>query len=126
MVSDPLSFLECCVMSVGAATLILADEETAYKITDNPMRLTAICGGTHTLRTADRRNMPILLLPNETEDTYKDYFNGKRNEWPGFSSFLASRVTADLDYNMAGNNDPVEDFDLREPQDAVTISRIQT
>ncbi|KKL81274.1 hypothetical protein LCGC14_1996430, partial [marine sediment metagenome] len=27
MVSDPLSFLECCVMSVGAACLILADEE---------------------------------------------------------------------------------------------------
>ena len=126
MVSDPLSFLECCVMSVGAAVLILADEKVAYELTDQPMKLTAICGGTHTLRTADRRNMPILLLPNETEETYKDYFTHKRTEWPGFSSFLASRMAAYLAYHMAGINDPVEDFDLLETHDAFTISDIQT
>ncbi len=126
MVSDPLSFLECCVMSVGAAVVILADEETAYQITDHPVEITAICGGTHTLRTAERRNMPILLLPNETEETYKDYFAGKRGEWPGFSSFLASRMAAYLAYNMAGIKDPVEDFDLLETHDAFTISDVQT
>ena len=126
MVSDPLSFLECCVMSVGAAVLILADEKTAYEITDQPIQLKAICGGTHTLRTADRRNMPILLLPNETEETYKDYFTGQRREWPGFSSFLASRMAAYLAYNMAGVKDPIEDFDLLETHDAFTISDIQT
>ena len=42
MVSDPLSFLECCVMSTGAAALVLADEKMAYKLTDRPVRLTAI------------------------------------------------------------------------------------
>ena len=126
VVADPLSFLECCVMSVGAAVLFLADEETAYKMTDQPIRLTAICGGTHTLRTADRRHMPILLLPNETEETYKDYFSHERTEWPGFSSFLASRMAAYLAYNMAGINDPVEDFDILETHDAFTISDIQT
>jgi acetyl-CoA C-acetyltransferase len=126
MVSDPLSFLECCVMSVGAAVLILADEETAYKITDEPILLKAICGGTHTLRTADRRHMPILRLPNETDETYKDYFNGRRHEWPGFSSFLASRMAAYLAYNMAGIHDPVEDFDVLETHDAFTISDVQT
>lgn len=126
MVSDPLSFLECCVMSVGAVTLILADEETAYKLSDHPVQIKAVCGGTHTLRTADRRNMPILLLPNETEETYKDYFNERRSEWPGFSSFLAARMAAYLAYNMAGINDPVEDFDLLETHDAFTISDIQT
>ncbi len=126
IVSDPLSVLECCVMSVGAATLVLADEETAYRLSDNPMKLSAICGGTHTLRTADRRNMPILLLPNETEETYKEYFNGRRHEWPGFSSFLASRMAAYLAYNMAGIHDPVEDFDILETHDAFTISDIQT
>ena len=126
IVSDPLSFLECCVMSVGAAVLVLADEETAFKLSDKPMKLSAICGGTHTLRTADRRNMPILLLPNETEDSYKDYLNERRHEWPGFSSFLAARMAAYLAYNMAGVHDPVEDFDLLETHDAFTISDIQT
>ncbi len=126
MVSDPLSFLECCVMSVGAAVLILADEKTAFELSDNPMELSAICGGTHTLRTADRRNMPILLLPNETEDTYKDFFKGNRHEWPGFSSFLAARMASYLAYNMAGIHDPVEDFDYLETHDAFTISDIQT
>jgi len=126
IVSDPLSYLECCVMSVGAAVLILADEKTAYELTDHPIRLKAICGGSHTLRTADRRNMPILLLPNETPDTYKDYFKGKRQEWPGFSSFLASRMAAYLAYHMAGIKDPLEDFDLLETHDAFTISDVQT
>jgi len=126
IVSDPLSFLECCVMSVGAAVLIMCDEETAYRLSDTPIRLTAICGGTHTLRTADRRHMPILLLPNETEATYRDYFRGSRHEWPGFSSFLAARMAAYLAYHMAGINDPVTDFDLLETHDAFTISDIQT
>jgi len=126
MVSDPLSFLECCVMSVGASVLILADEKVAHELTDHPIELKAICGGTHTLRTADRRNMPILLLPNETEDTYKEFFSSKRSEWPGFSSFLAARTAAYLAYNMAGIHDPVEDFDLLETHDAFTISDIQT
>jgi acetyl-CoA C-acetyltransferase len=126
IVSDPLTFLECCVMSVGAAVLILADEETAYKLTDTPIRIAAICGGSHTLRTADRRDMPILLLPNETEQTYKDYKGKRRTEWPGFSSFLAARMAAYLAYNMAGIKDPVEDFDILETHDAFTISDIQT
>ncbi|MCP4248775.1 MAG: thiolase domain-containing protein [bacterium] len=126
MVSDPLSFLECCVMSVGAAVLILCDEAVANKLSDNPVQLKAICGGTHTLRTADRRDMPILLLPNETEATYKDFRDERRQEWPGFSSFLAARMAAYLAYNMAGIHDPVEDFDILETHDAFTISDIQT
>lgn len=126
IVSDPLSYLECCVMSVGAAVLLLADEKTAYKLTDTPIRLAAICGGSHTLRTADRRHMPILLLPNENESTYKDYYGVRRKEWPGFSSFLAARMAAYLAYNMAGIKDPIEDFDVLETHDAFTISDVQT
>jgi acetyl-CoA C-acetyltransferase len=125
-VSDPLTFLECCVMSTGAAVLILCDERVAYRLSDTPIELKAICGGTHTLRTADRRNMPILLLPNETEATYREYFQGKRHEWPGFSSFLAARLAAYLAYHMAGIKDPVKDLDLLETHDAFTISDIQT
>lgn len=126
IVSDPLSFLECCQMSVGAAVLLLADEEIAHRLTDRPVRLKAICGGSHTLRTADRRHQPILLLPHESEDLYRDYFNGKRQDWPGFSSFLASRMAAYLAYHMAGIRDPLNDFDVLETHDAFTISDVQT
>ncbi len=122
VVSDPLTFPECCVMSVGAAAIILADEETAFALTDKPVKVLGIGAGSHTLRTADRRDMPILLLPNETEETYKD----RKNEWPGFTSFLAARFAAYLSYNMAGIKDPVEDLDVLETHDAFTVSDIQT
>ena len=39
-VSDPLSFLDCCLMSTGAACLVLADEQTAFQITDDPIKIT--------------------------------------------------------------------------------------
>lgn len=122
MVSDPLSFLECCVMSTGAAALVLADEETAYRLTDQPVRLKAICSGTHTLRTADRRSMEVLRLPNEPEELYKD----REGDWPGFTSFLAARMAAYLAYHMAGIHNPLEELDLLETHDAFTISDIQT
>ena len=121
-VSDPLAFLECCVMSVGAAVVVLADEETAYQLTDDPIELKAIASGTHTLRTADRRDMEILRLPNETPQTYADY----EHAWPGFSSFLAARMAAYLAYHQAGITDPLEELDLLETHDAFTISDIQT
>lgn len=122
MVSDPLSFLECCVMSTGAAALVLADEEMASRLTDRPVRLSAICSGTHTLRTADRRPMEVLRLPHEPEGLYRD----RKWDWPGFSSFLATRMAAYLAYHMAGIHDPLEELDLLETHDAFTISDIQT
>jgi acetyl-CoA C-acetyltransferase len=122
MVSDPLTFLDCCVMSTGAACLILADEEMAHKLTDDPIRLTAICGGSHTLRTADRRDMEVLRLPHEPPDLYADL----DHEWPSFSSFLAARMAAYLAYQMAGIQNPADDLDLLETHDAFTISDLQT
>ena len=122
VVSDPLTFLECCVMSTGADALIFCDEETAYEFTDNPIEVTGIGAGTHTLRTGDRRDMPVLLLPNETEDTYKD----RTDMWPGFTSFLAARFAAWQAYHMAGITDPVDELDVAETHDAFTVSDIQT
>lgn len=122
VVSDPLTFPECCAMSVGAAALILADEETAFRLTDHPVRVIGMGAGSHTLRTADRRNMPILLLPHESPDLYAN----RTNEWPGFTSFLAARFAAYQSYQMAGITDPLKDLDILETHDAFTVSDIQT
>ncbi|HSA58735.1 MAG TPA: thiolase domain-containing protein [bacterium] len=127
VVAYPLRALDACLMSVGAACVILADEETAFKLCKKPLRLYC-SAGSHTLRVADRRDMDIPLLPNETEETYKDldkrYPGGER--YPGFTGFLAARIAAYYAYGMAGVKDPTEDMDLVELHDAFTISDIQT
>ena len=124
MSAYPLRFLECCAMSVGAACALLCDEETAYKLTDHPCEL-FICGGTHTLRVADRRPMEIPLLPHETPEMYQDLTH-KQTRYPGFVSFLAARFAAWLVYRMAGIQNPIDELDLVELHDAFTISDLQT
>jgi len=58
-----------------AACAIICDEATAMKLTKNtknkPLRIW-VTAGSHTLRPADRRDMAIPLLPNETAKQYKD------------------------------------------------------
>ena len=124
MSAYPLRFLECCAMSVGAAAVLVCDEETAYKLTDHPCEL-FISGGSHTLRVADRRPMEIPLLPHETPEMYKNLAE-KGSRYPGFESFLACRFAAWLAYRMAGIRNPIEDLDLVELHDAFTISDLQT
>jgi len=127
VVAYPLRALDCCLMSVGAACVILADEKTAFEMCDNPLLL--YCGaGSDSLRPADRRNMEIPLLPNESADQYKDLaerFPGG-DRYPGFTGFLAARIASHYAYGMAGVKDPTEDLDLVELHDAFTISDIQT
>jgi len=91
-------------------------------LTDHPVLVKGTGAGTHTLRTADRRNMPILLLPHEGRNLYEN----RANDWPGFTGFLAARFAAYQAYNMAGINNPLEDFDVLETHDAFTVSDIQT
>ncbi|MDP8256570.1 MAG: hypothetical protein P9M14_12540 [Candidatus Alcyoniella australis] len=127
IVAYPLRALDCCLMSVGAACVILCDKETAYKLTDDPLLLYC-AAGSHTLRPADRRNMEIPLLPNESPDQYANLeteFPGSER-YPGFTGFLAARMAAYYGYRMAGIKDPTEDLDLVELHDAFTISDIQT
>ena len=124
MSAYPLRFLECCAMSVGSACALLCDEKTAYQLTDHPVEV-FICGGTHTLRVADRRPMDIPLLPNETPGMYKNLLK-EGSRWPGFESFLAARFAAWLAYRMAGIYNPLEELDLVELHDAFTISDLQT
>lgn len=127
VVAYPLRALDCCLMSVGAACAILCDEKTASELTDDPL-LIYVSAGSHTLRVADRKDMEIPLLPNETPDQYKDLskkFPGC-DRYPGFTGFLAARIAAHYAYGMAGIKDPTEDLDLVELHDAFTISDIQT
>ena len=124
MSAYPLRFLECCAMSVGSACALLCDEKTAYMLTDHPVEV-FICGGSHTLRVADRRHMEIPLLPNEKPGMYKNYLK-EGSRYPGFESFLAARFAAYLAYRMAGIYDPLEELDLVELHDAFTISDLQT
>lgn len=127
IVAYPLRALDCCLMSVGAACAILCDEKTAYELCDNPL-LVNVAAGSHTLRVADRLPMEIPLLPNETEETYRDLnkrFPGG-DRYPGFTGFLAARMAAYYVYGMTGIVDPAEDLDLVELHDAFTISDIQT
>ncbi len=124
MSAYPLRFLECCAMTAGAACVLLCDEEMAYKLSDRPCEV-FICGGSHTLRVADRRHMDIPLLPHEEPGQY-DQLLKESGRWPGFESFLAARFAAYLTYRMAGINNPLEDLDLVELHDAFTISDIQT
>lgn len=121
VVSDPLTFLECCVMSTGAASVIVADEETAFRLTDKPVRVLGMGAGSHTLRTADRRDMPVPLLPNETPEMYKNMTG-----YPGFKAFLAAREAVLKAYGMAGIHNPIRELDLLETHDAFTVSDIQT
>jgi len=127
VVAYPLRALDCCLMSVGSSAAILADEKTAYEMTDNPLRFD-ISAGSHSLRVADRRPMEIPLLPNETKEQYADL--GQRfpggDRYPGFTGFLAARMAAYYAYRMTGINDPTEDLDLVELHDAFTISDMQT
>jgi acetyl-CoA C-acetyltransferase len=131
VVAYPLRALDCCLMSVGAACAIICDEDTAIELTRNtknkPLRIW-VAAGSHTLRVADRRNMEIPLLPNETADQYADL--GERfpggDRYPGFTGFLATRMCAYYGYRMAGVTDPMEDFDVAELHDAFTISDVQS
>ncbi len=126
LVANPLRALDCCLMSVGSAGVIFCDEATANEIHKKaphivPLRV-FIGVGTHTLRAGDRRPMEIPLLPHETLEMYNNY----PHRYPGFTSFLATRIACRDAYRMAGIKDPLVDFDLAELHDAFTISDLQS
>ncbi len=120
MVAWPLTRLDCCTMSDGAAAVILADEETAFKVCDNPVLIKGIGTGTDCMRMADRPHGDVILLPHENK---KDY---KKLKYPGVHSFRAGRMAAKTAYEHAGIKKPIEDLDFIELHDAYTSSEIQT
>lgn len=126
MVAWPLTRLDICNMSDGAAAVVLASEEGVKKLEKAAGRtlpkclVTGIGCGTDAMRMSDRPHKKVPLLPNETEADYKDM------KYPGIHSFRAGRSATIQAYKMAGITDPLKEVDFVELHDAYTSSEIQT
>ncbi len=142
MVAWPLTRLDICVMSDGAAATILCSEEglekldgAGAKIPRPLVRVPGIGRGTDAMRMADRPHQSFEdflcqnLLPHEDtvdtrayyQDLWKDGFR-----YPGVHSFRAGRMGSKEAYKNAGITDPLSELDFVELHDAYTSSEIQT
>ena len=143
MVAWPLTRLDICVMSDGAAATILASEdglerlETAgAKIRRPLVRVTGIGRGTDAMRMADRPHVDYETFlqdyateqekgSDETRAYYKKLWdNGTR--YPGVHSFRAGRTAGNMAYKHAGITDPLNELDFIELHDAYSSSELQT
>ncbi|HSB79309.1 MAG TPA: thiolase domain-containing protein [Candidatus Methylomirabilis sp.] len=126
MVAWPLTMLDICVMSDGAAVAVLASEEGLNKLEKatgkrpQPARVTGVGGGLDAMRMADRPHGEVMLLPHEKAEDYRGL------KYPGVHSFRAGRMASKTAYQMAGIGNPLEDLDFIELHDAYTSSEIQT
>jgi len=124
MISTPLTRPMVCVMSDGAACLILCTEEWAKKLRPNGdyAVITGLGCGTDTMRLGDRPRGDVILLPGESPEKYA-YLRGK---WPGVASFRGGREAARQAYTMAGITDPLHQIHFAEVHDAYASSELQT
>ena len=120
MVSYPLNRPFICTMSDGAAVMLLASEEVAFKYSDHPVLIKGVGCGTDTMRLADRPHGRVPLFPWETAEYYADL------EYPGVHSFRAGRTAALEAYKNAGITNPGKELDFVEIHDAYASSEIQT
>lgn len=120
MVATPLTMLDICTMSDGAAVCLLASEEAAHKLSPNPVKITGVGSGSDSMRMADRPHGKVLLLPHEKASDYRNL------KYPGVHSFRGGRAAAKQAYEMAGVQNPIDDFDFIELHDAYTSSEVQT
>src|SRR3989304_136825 len=143
MVAWPLTRLDICVMSDGAAACILASEEglqklgaAGAKISRPLVKVTGIGRGTDAMRMADRPHLDYEFFmenyateqeknSDETRTYYKKLWDhGTR--YPGVHSFRAGRTAGNMAYKHAGISDPLEELNFVELHDAYTSSEIQT
>ncbi len=143
MVAWPLTMLDICVMSDGAAATILASEQGLERLESAGAQiarpLVSIAGigrGTDAMRMADRPHVDYETFMRDyaTEaeggsDETRAYY---RNLWdrgfryPGVHSFRAGRMAGKMAYEDAGVGDPLHELDFVELHDAYTSSEIQT
>jgi acetyl-CoA C-acetyltransferase len=95
MVTSPLKMFDCCANADGAAVVILANAETAMKITDKPVWVLGLGGSTRGTALSNRLS---------------------------FTSVAVSREAAQAAYEMAGIGP--EAIDVAEVHDCFTIAEI--
>ncbi len=124
MIATPITRPMVCVMSDGAACLILCTEEWAKRLRPDGdyVVITGLGCGTDTMRLGDRPRGDVIPLPGQEPSTY-DYIKGR---WPGVGSFRAGREAARQAYAMAGITDPMGQLDFAEVHDAYASSELQT
>jgi acetyl-CoA C-acetyltransferase len=143
MVAWPLTRLDICVMSDGAAAVILASEDGLRKLEAAGARIprplvkvTGIGRGTDAMRMADRphQDYDTFMQHYATEqerssDETRAYYRclwERGTRYPGIHSFRAGRTAGNMAYKMAGVSDPLKELDFVELHDAYTSSEIQT
>ena len=143
MVAWPLTRLDICVMSDGAAAAILASEQGIQKLEaagahiPTPLvKVTGIGRGTDAMRMSDRPHVDYEDFmqhyateqersSDETRDYYRQLWeHGTR--YPGVHSFRAGRTAGNMAYKQAGIHDPLNELSFVELHDAYTSSEIQT
>ena len=143
MVAWPLTRLDICVMSDGAAVAILVSEEglarleaAGAQIARPLVKVSGIGRGTDAMRMADRPHLDfdIFMKDYATElekgsDETSKYYKGMwehGTRYPGVHSFRAGRTAGNMAYKQAGITDPLKELDFVELHDAYTSSEIQT
>jgi len=143
MVAWPLTRLDICVMSDGAAATILVSEEglekleaAGAKIPRPLVKVTGIGRGTDAMRMADRPHVDyddfIENYATQQEKDSAETLTHYKNLWdhgtryPGVHSFRAGRTAGNMAYKHAGIYDPPKELDFIELHDAYTSSEIQT
>jgi len=143
MVAWPLTRLDICVMSDGAASTILASEEgikklekAGAKIPRPLVKVTGIGRGTDAMRMSDRPHVDydyfVEKYATEQEKASQETMKYYRKLWddgtryPGVHSFRAGRTAGNMAYKHAGIQNPLEELDFIELHDAYTSSEIQT
>ncbi len=143
MVAWPLTRLDICVMSDGAAASVLVSEEglrrleRAGAVIQRPLvQVTGIGRGTDAMRMSDRPHLDYdtFMRDYATEqekgsDDTRAYYrklwdHGTR--YPGVHSFRAGRTAGNMAYKHAGIHDPLNELDFIELHDAYSSSELQT
>lgn len=142
MVAWPLTRLDICTMSDGAAACILASENGLQRLENRGVklpslvRISGVGRGTDAMRMADRPHVSYeefmskyaLEVEESSIDTrayYQDLWR-RGLRYPGVHSFRAGRMASKYAYERAGIIEPSKELDFVELHDAYTSSEMQT
>lgn len=143
LVAWPLTRLDICVMSDGAAVAFLCSEEGLRRLERAGARIarplvavTGIGRGTDAMRMADRPHLGYddfmrhyATEQERSSDETRAYYRrlwDRGTRYPGVHSFRAGRTAGNLAWQMAGISDPLHQLDFIELHDAYTSSELQT